>query len=96
VLSLLAHVSVASGQRDGALRILSQLKQISKQRYVSAYGFAVVYAGLSEKDQAFQWLEKSYEDHEPRITRIKVDPLVDSLRSDPRLADLQHRMGLPQ
>jgi serine/threonine-protein kinase len=96
VLSLLAHVSVSSGQRGGALKLLNQLKQISKQRYVSAYGFAVVYAALNEKDQAFQWLEKSYENREPRITRLKVDPLLDNLRSDPRCSDLQRRMGLPQ
>ena len=94
VLSLLAHVSVASGKRDQALKILSELKQISKQRYVSAYGFAIIYAALGEKDQAFQWLEKSYDNGEARITRIKVDPLVDNLRSDSRLADLQRRIGL--
>ena len=96
VLSLLAHVSVASGRKDEALRILSELKQISKRRYVSAYGFAVIYAALSERDQAFQWLEKSYDNGEARITRIRVDPLLDNLRSDPRLTDLQRRIGLLQ
>jgi len=96
VLALLGHVSVATGRRDEALKILDQLKQISKQRFVYAYGIALVYAGLGEKDQAFQWLEKSYQDHEPRITRLKVDPLMDSLRADPRFADLVKRIGLPQ
>ena len=96
VLALLGHVSAVTGRRDEALKILDQLKRISKQRFVYAYGFAVVYAGLGEKDQAFQWLEKSYQDREPRITRIKVDPLMDSLRSDPRFADLERRIGLPQ
>jgi tetratricopeptide (TPR) repeat protein len=96
VLALLGHVSAATGRRDEALKILDQLNQISKQRFVKAYGFAVVYAGLGEKDQAFQWLEKSYQDREPRITRIKVDPLLDNLHSDPRFADLVRRVGLPQ
>jgi serine/threonine protein kinase/Flp pilus assembly protein TadD len=96
VLALLGHVSAATGRRDEALKILDQLKQISKHRFVYAYGFAVVYAGLGEKDQAFQWLEKSYQDREPRITRLKVDPLVDNLHSDPRFADLVRRVGLPQ
>jgi len=96
VLALLGHVSAVTGRRDEALKILDQLKRISKQRFVYAYGFAVVYAGLGEKDQAFQWLGKSYQDREPRITRIKVDPLMDSLRSDPRFADLERRIGLPQ
>jgi serine/threonine-protein kinase len=96
VLALLGHVSAATGRRDEALKILDKLKQISKQRFVYAYGFAVVCAGLGEKDQAFQWLEKSYQDREPRITRIKVDPLLDNLHSDPRFADLVRRVGLPQ
>jgi tetratricopeptide (TPR) repeat protein len=96
VLALLGHVSAAIGRRDEALKILDQLKQISKQRFVKAYGIALVYAGLGEKDQAFQWLEKSYQDHEPRITRLKVDPLMDGLRSDPRFAELVRRIGLPE
>jgi serine/threonine protein kinase/TolB-like protein/Tfp pilus assembly protein PilF len=96
VLALLGHVSAAAGRRDEALKTLDQLKVISKDRYVSSYSFAIIYAGLGEKNQAFQWLERSCQDHEPRITRIKVDPLLDSLRSDPRFADLERCVGLPQ
>ncbi len=94
VLALLGNVYAASGRRDEALRILDQLKQLSKQRFVYAYGIALVYAGLGDKDQAFQWLEKSLQDHEARINRLKVDPFFDSLRSDPRYGDLIHRIGL--
>ncbi len=96
VLALLGHALATSGKRDEALKILDQLKQISRQRYVNAYNFALVYAGLGERDQAFQWLEKSYQDREPRITRLKVDPLLGDLHSDPRFADLVRRVGLPQ
>jgi serine/threonine-protein kinase len=96
VLALLGHVSAVSDQRNEALKILEQLREISKRRYVSAYSFAVVYAGLGEKDQAFQWLEKSCQDHEGRITRVKVDPLLDNLHSDARFNDLVRQVGLPQ
>jgi tetratricopeptide (TPR) repeat protein len=96
VLALLGHVSAAAGRKDEALKTLDQLKEISNHRYVSGYGFAIIYAGLGEKNQAFQWLERSCQDHEGRITRIKVDPLLDSLRSDPRFADLERRVGLLQ
>jgi serine/threonine-protein kinase len=96
VLALLAHASAVSGKRDEALKILDQLKLTSKQRFVWAYGFAIVYAGLGDKNQAFQWLEKSYQDREARITRLKVDPLFDGLHSDPRFADLVRRVGLSQ
>jgi tetratricopeptide (TPR) repeat protein len=96
VLALLGHVYAASGDREGALRTLDQLKQIAQQRYVSGFSFALIYAGLGEKDQAFQWLEKSYQDRAQELTRLRVDPQVDSLRADPRFAGLVRRVGLPQ
>jgi tetratricopeptide (TPR) repeat protein len=96
MLGLLGHVYGVSGQRGEALRMLDQLKENAGQRYVSAYSFALVYAGLGEKDRAFEWLEKSYQDHTPYLSTIKVDPLLDNLRSDPRFAELMRRVGLPQ
>jgi hypothetical protein len=83
-----------SGKRAEAVKTLEQMKQISQQRYVNAYSFAVIYGGLGDKDRAFQWLEKSYQDHAPEISQIKVDPLLDNLHTDPRFADLVKRMGL--
>jgi len=79
-----------------ALKTLDQLKENAGQRYVSAYSFALVYAGLGEKDQAFQWLEQSYQERAPYLSALKVDPPLDNLRSDPRFADLVSRIGLPQ
>jgi TolB-like protein/Flp pilus assembly protein TadD len=96
VLALIGHAYAASGKRDEALKIVDQLREISKQRYVPAYGFAIIYAQLGEKDEAFRWLEKSNQDRGNDLGRIKVDPLVDSLRSDPRFTDLMRRVGLPQ
>ena len=94
VLALLAHAYASSGRRDEALRILDQLKEIEKQQYVAAYNFVIVYAGLGDHDQAFQWLEKSYQDHASRMTILQVDPFLDPLRSDPRFADLVQKVGL--
>ncbi len=96
MLALLGHAYAVSGKRDEALRTLDQLKEIAKQRYVGAYGFAIVHAGLGDKDQAFQWLERGYQDRALEMTRLKVDPFLDNLRSDPRFADLVRRVGLPQ
>jgi eukaryotic-like serine/threonine-protein kinase len=94
VLALLGDVYAVSGRKDEALKMLDQLNQLSKQRFVWAYGIALVYVGLGDKDQAFKWLQKSLDDHEARINRLKVDPLFDSLRSDPRFDDLVKRIGL--
>ena len=94
VLAFLAHALVASSKRDEALKVLGQMNELAKQRYVPAYGFGVAYAGLGEKDQAFQWLERSLQDRAWDITYLKVDPLMDNLRADPRFADLVKRIGL--
>jgi hypothetical protein len=76
--------------------MLDELKGLSKERYVPAFSFAVIYLGLGEKDQAFAWLEKAYEDRSSLILFLKGDPIWDPLRSDPRFADLLRRIGLPQ
>src|SRR6266498_1133540 len=96
VLALMGRAYAASGKRDEASRTLDQLKEIAKHRYVPAYAFALLYAGLGEKDQAFQWLERGYQDRAFDMPYLKVDPLIDSLRSDPRFEDLLRRVGLPQ
>jgi serine/threonine-protein kinase len=92
----LGHVYGVSGKKAEARAVLDELKQASRQEYVPADSIALVYAGLGEKDQAFTWLEKAYEEHAFKMAWLKVDPQWDSLRSDPRFADLLRRVGLPQ
>jgi hypothetical protein len=67
---------------------------MATRRYVPDYSIALVYAALGEKDQAFGLLEKSYRDHTVDMITLYYDPLIDNLRSDPRFADLQRRIGL--
>ena len=57
---------------------------------------AYIYGILGEKDRAFLWFEKSYEEHTPDMPFLQVDPTYDDLRSDPRFADLERRVGLPK
>ena len=77
-----------------ALRILNELKAKSQQEPVSAFSFAIIYLGLRENDQAFAWLEKTYENRELiALSSLKLDPLWDPLRSDPRFADLMRRIS---
>lgn len=84
-----------SGRSEQALRVLDELREQAKRRYVSPYEFALVYTGLGENKQAFAWLQKAYEDRSPRLILLKVDQKLDSLHSDPRFADLVRRVGLP-
>jgi TolB-like protein/lipopolysaccharide biosynthesis regulator YciM len=92
----LGHTYAVSGNRDKALRVLHELKEISKRRYVSPYSIAMVYTGLGEKDQAFEWLQKACEDRSVWLIHLhlKVDPRLDSLRPDPRFTALLEKMGL--
>ncbi len=83
------------GQRSQAFRVLEQLRAASKQRYVPALSFAIVYVGLGEKEQAFLWLEKAYDERTNSLAYLKVQATWDPLRSDPRFADLVRRIGLP-
>ena len=94
VLSYLAFGYAESGKRDEALKVVAKMHELAKQRYVPAYGFAFAYAALGDKDQAFQWLERSLQDGGWEITFLKVDPAMDSLRSDPRFNELVRRVGL--
>ncbi len=96
VLALLGHAYAASGERGEGLKTLDQLVVISKQRYVSAYSFVLIYEALGEKDRAFQWLEQGYQNRDWQMNQLKVDPMLDDLRTDARFTDLVRRVGLPQ
>jgi tetratricopeptide (TPR) repeat protein len=96
ILGSLGHAYAASGRRGEALRTLAGLKELAKQRYVAPFDVAVVYVGLGDKDQTFEWLQKSLEDHSHWVIWLKCDPRFDSIRSDPRYGEVMRRMGLPQ
>jgi adenylate cyclase len=89
VQSLLAQALAKSGNPAQARKVLEQLKEESRHRYVTAYGIGLVHVGLGEKEEALRWFEKSYEDRAgTEIGYIKVDPFLDSLRTDPRFEKL--------
>jgi TolB-like protein/Tfp pilus assembly protein PilF len=92
----LGHVYAVSGKKTEARKTLAELQRLSEHSYVPATDVALVYAGLGEKDKAFAWLDKAYEEHSFSLSNLKVEPRFDPLRSDPRYADLLRRIGLPQ
>jgi hypothetical protein len=67
---------------------------VAKQRFVSPFDFALLYIGLGEKDQAFEFLNKTFDENPYRIAFIKVNPRFDVLRSDARFSELLRRMKL--
>src|SRR5882724_10798504 len=100
MLALLGHAYAASGKTADARQVLSDLHDLSESqgaetmRYVSPYTVAAIYTGLGEKDQAFKWLERAYEERDVWLMNLKVDPVFAKLRSDKRFQDLLTRAGL--
>ena len=93
-LSGLAQAYAMAGKRNEAQKALAKLQEISKQQYVGPSSFALIYAALGDKDQAFVWLEKSLDEHDLVMARLNVDARFDPLRSDARFATLVQRAGL--
>src|SRR6266571_2594914 len=91
--ALLGHLYAKMGRKNEARQILQQLHESSKQHYVSPYLFAMIHIGLGDKDQAIDFLEKTYEDRDGySIAFVKVDPFLDPLRSDPRFEALVQKV----
>jgi predicted Zn-dependent protease len=87
-----ASALALSGDTSKAQTQLNNLLETSKQKYVSSYHIAAIYAGLKDKDQALTWLNKAFQDRADWMVNLKVDPRFDSIRTDPRFGDLLGRM----
>jgi len=92
----LARAYAAAGKRSDALKIISNLKELSKQRYISPFGIAMIYAALGDFDQTFEWLEKAYQDRSVGLAELRGNQRINLLRSDPRFQDLLRRMKFPE
>ena len=93
-LASLGYFEAKRGQPRVAETLLTELHERSEGRYVSPVAFVWLYLGLDDADQAFRWLEKAHEEGRGWLAYLKVDPFLDSVRDDPRLAELIHRMRL--
>jgi eukaryotic-like serine/threonine-protein kinase len=91
---MLGHLHAVSGNRAEATSILEELRELYRGNKISAYDLAVIYAGLGENEQAFEFLRKSYEERTGGLLLLKSEPIFESLRSDPRYGELLRRMGL--
>jgi TolB-like protein/Tfp pilus assembly protein PilF len=93
VLALLGSARAYAGDKDAATQTLADLQKISEHRQVFAYSRALLYLSLNNKAEALRWLEQSFADHDgANIGWIKVDPLLDPLRDDPRFEALADKI----
>ncbi|HEX8749398.1 MAG TPA: winged helix-turn-helix domain-containing protein [Pyrinomonadaceae bacterium] len=93
-LSFMGYAYAVTGKRSKALKVLNELLEIAKQKYVQPHHMAVIYWGLGDKDNAFDWLNKAVVDRCSTITYIKVWPIFDGLRDDPRYEELVRSLRL--
>jgi hypothetical protein len=91
----LGRIYALQGRKREALASISQLQHLAEQTYVDPGSIAVIYIALSEKDSAFIWLEKAYEQHSRYLDGLKTNWVYEPIRSDPRYAELVKRVGIP-
>jgi TolB-like protein/DNA-binding winged helix-turn-helix (wHTH) protein/Tfp pilus assembly protein PilF len=96
MLEAVGYAYARAGKKDEARNVLHDLREMSRNRYVSSFAMAVIYAGLGEKHAAFSFLDKAYQEHAGQLIWLNAYPALDSLHSDARFAELVNRLGLPR
>jgi eukaryotic-like serine/threonine-protein kinase len=91
-----AEIYTKQGKKAEAEKMLAALLELSKKKYVTPGAIAATYSILGQKDQAFEWLEKAYQQHSIRMSYLKTDDIFDNIRDDPRFKNLVRRVGLPE
>ncbi len=95
-LALLGHVYGRLGRRNEADEVLKELEKRYTDKQADGRDLVIVYAGLDDRDKAFAWLEKAFADHSVFLAFLKLEPMMESLHSDPRWNDLERRVGISQ
>jgi eukaryotic-like serine/threonine-protein kinase len=88
----LARAYALAGKSQEARALLVEILRVSNERYVPPYYIALVYIGRGDHDRAFEWLQKAFLERSSAMMRLRTEPMLDSLRSDPRFADLVRRV----
>lgn len=95
IYSMLGYAYAVANQITEAKTVLNQLLEDSKKIHISPVLFAILYSGLGDIEQGFYWLEKACENRDEYLIRMRVDPVIDTLRTYPRFSELMKQVGLP-
>jgi adenylate cyclase len=95
-LGFVGYAYAVTGRRPDALKILQKLDALEKHRFISTISRVYVYAGLGEKDKAFEWLEKAYQERSDSLAWFHNDPESKGLHDDPRFAPLMRKIGFTE
>ena len=94
-LAALGYGHAVARRPDEAKKIVAELKARSQQTYVQPMAIAMIYVGLGDKDAAFEWLAKAYDDRSAGLVYLKVDPVFAPVSSDGRFLELARKIGFP-
>jgi tetratricopeptide (TPR) repeat protein len=89
----LAEALARVGKQDSARAILAKLLNERRNRYVPPLNIARIFVALGDVDSAFQWFDRAYEEHDPDLIILDVNPSYDAVREDPRFQALLRRVG---
>jgi len=92
----LAHAYGLAGEREKATKLLQELQRLSKKQHVAPHAFAVVFAGLCDKEQTLAWLQKAFTARDEALPFLRVNPRLAFLHDDDRFQDLVRRMTFPE
>lgn len=95
ILAALGQIHGLSGDRKRAREFLARLAELARARYIPATSFAIVHLGLGEKKRALDWLERGCERRDLSLAALKMHPIYDPLRGDPRFEELLRKLGFP-
>jgi len=93
--AVLGHAYAKAGRLPDAEKTLHELQARAKKEFVSPYHFAIVYAGMGERDKALEYLEQAAAERQPQLIYLRVEPLFDDIRIDPRFTSLAMKIGFP-
>lgn len=93
-LMMFTYLHGRAGQLAEARRALQRLEELTRHQHIDPTPIAIAHIYVGDTDQAFAWFEKAYLEHSPNLTGLKVSPIYDPLRGDPRFQDLLRRVGL--
>ncbi|HEU0178372.1 MAG TPA: protein kinase [Blastocatellia bacterium] len=94
--TMLGYAYASAGQQDNAQQILNTINGLKGESHTSPYLIAAIYGALNDREQAFLWLEKAYDEHSDILVYLKVDPILENLRADPKFRNLIQRVRLPE
>jgi Flp pilus assembly protein TadD len=89
----LGYAHALSGDRQEAVQMLERLTELGRRQYVSPYFLALVYQLVGDREQTFEWLERAFQERSSWMARLKVEPWMYGLSSDPRFVSLLRRVG---